>query len=167
MVPWLAPDHRLVTAALPLKPTCDQLTLTVVLPVVAVLNSATTYEPFDSRLLNTCWLPLLTVRFAATPSWLTAMSRSLVSIAMSVVLRLVRSVPSSSGEAAIAHRVKWERRWSAVRPTWSPLPISSESRSFQPPGPAYGCQAAAEPNRLNTCDQSVSGYPLPFGPGPQ
>jgi hypothetical protein len=85
------------------------------------------------------------------------MSRSLVSIAVSVASRWVRSVPSSSGEAAIAHSVNCDRRWSAVNPIWSPLPISSESRSFQPPGPAYGCQDAAELNRLSTCDQSVIG----------
>jgi hypothetical protein len=146
-----------VTSPEPVKPACDQLTLTVALPEVPVLNRATTYWPSLSFLLQTCRTPLLTIRLAATPSWSTPISRSLVSIALSTESRWVRSVPSSSGEAAIAHRVKWERRWSAVRPTWSPLPISSESRSFQPPGPAYGCQEAAASKRLETWDQSVSG----------
>src|SRR3954468_1343641 len=42
MTPLSAPDHRSVTLALPEKPTCDQLTLTVDEPLVAVLNNATT-----------------------------------------------------------------------------------------------------------------------------
>src|SRR3954451_21832611 len=151
-VPWLDPDQRSVTVAEPVKPTCDQFTLTVAYPLVAVLKSATTYEPLASRLANTCLVPLLTIRLAATPSWSTAISRSLVSIALSVLSRWVRSVPSSSGDAAIAQRENWLRRWSAVSPIWSPLPISSESRSFQPPGPAHGCQEAAVPNRALTCD---------------
>ena len=67
----------------------------------------------------------------------------------------------------MAHSVIWVRRWSALRPTWSPLPISRESRSFQPPLPANGCQSDALLNRAATWLQSVSGNPLPFGPGPQ
>src|SRR4051794_37397156 len=61
-VPPLAPDQRLVTSALPENPTCDQLTLTVAVPLVAVLNSATTYDPSASFLLKTCCEPLLTIR---------------------------------------------------------------------------------------------------------
>src|SRR5689334_19887657 len=157
MTPLWDPDQRSVTSPEPLKPTCDQFTPTVALPEVPVLNRATTYCPSLSFLLQTCLTPLLPIRFAATPSWSTPISRSLVSIALSTESSWVRSVPSSSGAAAIDHSVRCERRWSAVRPTWSPLPISSESRSFQPPGPAYCCQEAAESKRLATWDQSVSG----------
>lgn len=110
ITPLCAPDHRSVTSPEPVKPTCDQFTLTVALPDVPVLNSATTYSPLFSRLLKTCLTPLFTTRFAATPSWSTPVSRSLVSIALSTESRWVRSVPSSNGEAAITHSVKWERR---------------------------------------------------------
>src|SRR2546421_1688438 len=75
-VPPLAPDHRSVTWPLPVKPTCDQLTETVRLPEVFVLNSATTKLPSASFLLKTWPPPLLTIRWAATPSWSTATTRS-------------------------------------------------------------------------------------------
>src|SRR5436305_99672 len=52
-VPPLLPDHRSVTAPLPLNPTCDQFTETVMVPEVLVLKRATTYAPFFSFLLYT------------------------------------------------------------------------------------------------------------------
>ena len=48
-------------------------------------------------------------------------------------------------------------RSGTVSPSLLPLPTSSESKSFQPPGPTSGAQAAALANRRLTLAQSVSG----------
>src|SRR3954447_20228562 len=45
MTPRSDPDHRSTTCALPEKPTWGHVTLTVEVPLVAVLNSATMESP--------------------------------------------------------------------------------------------------------------------------
>ena len=48
-------------------------------------------------------------------------------------LALMMLLPSISGEAISAHKLNW--LWSSVA-FMPPLPVSSMSGSFQPPGPA-------------------------------
>src|ERR1039457_7284029 len=60
------------------------------------------------------------------------MTSAFVSVAFVAALILVRSFPVMSGDAIIAHILKWARAYVSFRP----LPTSSMSGSFQCPGPA-------------------------------
>src|SRR5207247_1904859 len=64
-LPWL---HRSRTVAGRLKPSWDQLTLTVAVAVVLRLNSATTNEPSACFERHTCWVPPVASGEAGTPA---------------------------------------------------------------------------------------------------
>mmetsp|Transcript_310 Transcript_310/g.1032 ORF Transcript_310/g.1032 Transcript_310/m.1032 type:complete len:395 (-) Transcript_310:546-1730(-) len=85
-------------------------------------------------------------RRACTPSWswLIAMISLLVRMLVVAADMVVTSQPMSMGALDAAHSVKCEVYSSVVIP---PLPTSSMSGSFQPPGPAYGHRGSLRSRR--------------------
>ncbi|MBP2352486.1 hypothetical protein JOF29_003569 [Kribbella aluminosa] len=70
------------------------------------------------------------------------------------------SLPMDIGAADTAHSVAAVRRSSLVMPSIEPLPTSSESRSFQPPGPACRHHSASFGNSRLMFGQAVSAVPV-------
>src|SRR3954465_605739 len=99
------------------------------------LNSATDTSPLARGLASTSSPPEEETMVPCLPreSWSTAITRELVRMLRVWLLALARLVPEISGAAISAHRLNSLR--SSV--AHMPLPPSSMSGSFQPPGPAY------------------------------
>src|ERR1022692_2608818 len=100
------------------------------------LNSTTATAPPWSGLARTSRPPDEDTSVPCRPSgsWSTAMTFLFSRMDMVAALAVCRLVPAMSGAAISAHRLNSDSSWVVV----IPLPTSSMSGSFQPPGPAYG-----------------------------
>ena len=98
------------------------------------MNNTTATSPFANGLASTSAPPEDAISRPALPSesWSTAMTSLFVYSDSVAVVALRRSVPEISGAAISAHSDVSAR--SSVKDI--PLPTSSMSGSFQPPGPA-------------------------------